>query len=167
MGRTCYRAAIDAKALKYGLSADLVEAQVVVESAGCADAFRPEMGFFTSYLKGQPAWAFTFDNPRRYSASYGLQQVLFPVAVELGYRVFDPPELLFVPETALEYGCKKLAQLMAWANLETFHADGDTRMRSALAAYNGGKKRNEPDLAPDRNADYAEKVWRIYQSPRR
>lgn len=166
MSRTCYRREIEVAALKYGLQPDLVEAQVVVESGGYTNAHRVEMGFFEAYMRPNRDWAFTIPNPHRYAASYGLQQVMFVVAVELGFKVTDPPELLFVPEQGLEFGCRKLAECVAWANRDTFQADGDTRLRSALAAYNGGKKRNEPDLAPDRNADYAARVMKLFVRPR-
>lgn len=164
MTRTNYRPQIEAAAGKYGLQANLVEAQVIVESNGYADAFRFEPGFFEQYMKGKPAWAFTFENPRRYSASYGLLQPLFVVAYEMGYQ--DAPEGLFRIETNLEFGCRKLAALVKWAQDYQSIADNETRLRSALAAYNGGKGRNAPDSAPDRNQEYANKVFRIYQSYR-
>jgi soluble lytic murein transglycosylase-like protein len=166
MGRTAYRREIEIAAQKYGLPSDLVEAQCVIESGGYTDAFRYEAGFFSAYMAGKPEWAFTFGNPRRYSASYGLQQCLFVVAVEMGFPKGDPPERLFIPEVGLEFGCKKLADLMLWAHRDTFQADAETRLRSALAAYNGGKARNVPDLEPDRNAGYADRVMKIYARPR-
>lgn len=166
MSRTAYRREIEIAGLKYGLAPDLVESLIIVESAGHADGFRCEMAFFESYMKGKPEWAFTFNNPRRYSASYGLMQCLFVVAVELGFSKSDPPEHLFVPDVGLEFGCKKLAECIAWANRDTFKADADTRLRAALSAYNGGRRGNEPDLYPDRTARYADGIMTIYARSR-
>lgn len=166
MARTCYSAEITTAATKYGLDPGLVEAQIVVESAGHTDAFRVELGFFDTYMKGKPEWAYTLANPRRYSASYGLTQVMYPVAVELGLHPLEPPEHLFVPATNLEFGCRKLAELIAWANGAEFSGDAQTRLHAALSAFNGGKRGNAPDLFPDRNARYADAILAIYARTR-
>jgi soluble lytic murein transglycosylase-like protein len=138
-----YRAEIEAAAREHGLDADLVEALVLVESAGLAHAYRWEPEFWKRYLEGKPRWIGS--NPRRVSASYGLCQVMFPVAVELGY--VGEPEGLFVPSVALDMGCMKLAELLKWSG---GNAD------AALAAYNGGKVGNASP--PYRNAAYVTKV---------
>lgn len=166
MSRTAYTREIEVAALKYGLDPRLVEAQVVVESAGHADAFRVEMAFFESYMKGKPEWAYTLDNPRPYAASYGLMQCLYAVAVELGFHPLEPPEHLFVPATNLEFGCRKLAELVAWANGPAFTGDASMRLHAALAAFNGGKRGNAPDEFPDRNARYADAILTIYARTR-
>jgi soluble lytic murein transglycosylase-like protein len=77
-------------------------------------------------MEGKPQWIGA--NPRRVSASYGLMQVMLPVAVELGY--VGEPEGLFVPSVALDMGCMKLAELLKWSG---------GNVDQALAAYNGGK----------------------------
>jgi soluble lytic murein transglycosylase-like protein len=121
-----YRAEIEAAAREHGLDADLVEAVVLTESAGLTHAYRFEPDFFRRYMEGKPQWIGA--NPRRVSASYGLTQVMFPVAVELGY--VGEPEGLFVPSVALDVGCQKLAELLKWSG---------GNVDQALAAYNGGK----------------------------
>jgi soluble lytic murein transglycosylase-like protein len=120
-----YRTEIEDAAKRYGLDADLLEALVLTESSGLTNAYRFEPDFHRRYLVGKREW--DGKNPRRVSASYGLAQVMFPVAVELGFM--GEPEDLFSPVVGLEYGARKLAQLVKWA-------DGD--VDKALAAYNGG-----------------------------
>lgn len=159
MSRTPYRAEIELVASKHGLSPDVVEAQVLVESAGYTDGFRLEMGFWTRYMLPKAEWAFARSNPRRYASSYGLLQVMYPVAKELGFT--GEPELLFIPMVGLEWGCAKLAQLLAWAQTSGPAATPGVQLHSALAAYNGGKARNEPDDVVDRNALYADRVLRM------
>lgn len=140
---TDYRHEIETIAMQRGLDPDLVEALVIIESGGHADAFRYEPAFWKRYLQGKPEWADCV--PRRVSSSYGLCQVMYPVAKELGFS--GVPELLFVPTTNLTWGCLKLSQLLQWAN-------GDEER--ALCAYNGGKLQNVK--RPFRNQAYAAKV---------
>lgn len=138
-----FRGEIEAVAFRHRLDPDLVEAIVRVESSGLAHAYRFEPAFFQRYLADDPAYDGA--NPRRVSASYGLMQVMYPVARELGYR--GEPEGLFVPIVALEYGCKKLRELLDWSGDNT---------DQALAAYNGGRRGNE--RPPYRNQIYVNKV---------
>ena len=139
-----YRAEIRQAAAAHGLDARVVEAIVMVESAGKTHAYRYESGFWAKYLANHPDYRGA--NPERVSASYGLMQVMYPVAREMGF-LFADPELLFVPATGLEYGCRKLASLLTWS-------DGD--LPQALAAYNGGKAKNV--TPPLRNQAYADRV---------
>lgn len=141
-----YRAEVETIASRYGLPPDLVQAVVLVESSGYTDAFRVEPAFWDRYLRHKPEWDGA--NPRRVSASYGLMQVMFPVAVEFGYPRNDPPEYLFVPLIGLEYGCTVLSERLTWAQ---------GNVEAALAAYNGGKGGNKPGGVL-RNAAYARKV---------
>lgn len=124
--RTPYTREIAAAAARFGLDAEFLEGQVVVESSGHTDAFRFESGFYERYLRNKPEWAGA--NPRRISSSYGLLQLMFPVAKECGY--IGEPEGLFVPSVGLEWGARYLRSLLDWA-------EGD--LTRALAAYNGGK----------------------------
>jgi soluble lytic murein transglycosylase-like protein len=113
-----YRAEVEVIASRHGLTPDLVQAVCMVESAGKTDAYR-------------------------FSASYGLMQVMFTTAVEHGMAPTEPPEYLFVPIIGLDWGCRILAKRIAWAK-------GD--LRKALASYNGGKG-NWTAAAPQRYAD--------------
>lgn len=138
-----YRREIAEAAASHGLDPRVVEAVVMVESSGRTNAYRFESAFFSKYLANHPDYRGAV--PERVSASYGLMQVMYPVAREMGFPFADP-ELLFVPTTGLEYGCRKLASLLKWA-------EGD--LVQALSAYNGGKSGNAK--APFRNQAYADR----------
>lgn len=151
-GYRYYKPLIETVATKYGLDPLLVAAVCWQESAFQADAFRFEPAFWNRYLKKKKEWAGT--NPRRVSSSYGLMQVMFPVAVEDGTELASAPEALFVPEVALGAGCTRLRKLIRWATaLPLSEAD---RLVAALAAYNGGRGGN--NAPPFRNGRYAREV---------
>lgn len=144
-----YGADVQAIAARHGLDPDLVQAVALVESSGLTHAYRFEPAFWDRYLHDKPEWDGA--NPARVSASYGLMQVMFPVAVEHGMPRSDPPEYLFVPLIGLDYGCRVLAARLAWAQ-------GD--VSAALASYNGGKGGNAPG-GPLRNQAYVDRVRRM------
>ena len=121
-----FRPLIEREAAKVNIDPDLVEAIVWQESSGRCAAYRYEPMFWSRYL--QHDLRFNTYDPQRVSASYGLMQVMYSTAWELGFRAI--PELLFVPETALEYGVLNIASLILWAKGDTW---------KAVAAYNGGK----------------------------
>lgn len=133
---TEYRKDIEVVASLRQIDPDLVEAIVLVESSGQADAFRHEPGFWKKYLADNPRYA--GKNPRRVSSSYGLMQIMYPTAVDLGFR--HDPEMLFLPGVNLDYGTKYLKSLLTWA---------DGNVERAVRAYNGGKGgANKPITAP-------------------
>lgn len=145
MSLTDYRAEVEAIAGPLHLDPDVVEAIVLTESSGKTHAYRHEPFFWQRYLQGKPKWDGAV--PARVSSSYGLMQVMYPVACELGYS--DQPECLFVPVIGLTWGCKKFRSLLDWAKQD---------VEQALAAYNGGKGDNA--TRPFRNQDYVTKVLR-------
>jgi soluble lytic murein transglycosylase-like protein len=122
---TNYRPEIIAAARAHGLPADLVEAIVLKESSGLADAFRFEPGVWV-WFKANPLAAGL--NARRAASSYGLMQILFATATDYGFRA--EPEYLFLPKTNLDLGCRHFAALLKWAG---------GNVPKALQAYNGGK----------------------------
>lgn len=140
-----YRDEVEKTAQTFGLDPNVVQAVCLVESSGKTHAYRHEPAFWTKYLAPKAEWK--TGNPDRVSSSYGLMQIMFPVACELGYG--DKPEGLFVPEVGLYWGCKKLKALLTWAN---------GNLDQALAAYNGGKGGNA--RPPYRNSAYVAKVKR-------
>lgn len=129
---------------RYTLDPTLVEAVVIHESSGVPSAIRYESGFWAKYMSKDPTYRDA--DPKRVSSSYGLMQVMFVVAIEMGF-VYPDPEFLFVPSIGLDAGCKKLRQLLDWAHgVEA----------QALAAYNGGRGANS--TPPYRNQVYATAV---------
>ncbi len=146
--RFWYRAEVEAVASRHGLDPDVVEAICLTESSGETIAYRYEPLFWSRYMQGKPAWDGA--NPKRVSASYGLMQVMFPVAVEMGMPRTDAPESLCVPVVGLEYGCRVLVDRLQWS-----HGD----LLAALASYNGGKTAdNAPGVEKKRNQQYVGKV---------
>lgn len=150
MALTFYTDQITAAADRHQIGAYLVEAIVLVESAGHTDAFRFEPGFYDRYLAMQPQYK--GQNPRRISSSYGLMQIMFTTAQQYGFA--GPPEKLFIPEIGLDYGCLYLAHLLKWATPDL--------PWKAVAAYNAG----QGNWQSDRAAAYVDKVQGAYRRVR-
>ena len=70
-------------AKKYGLEKLMLKAVCMVESAMQIQAYRFEQGFWDRYLKDNPKWQ--DQEPEAVSASYGLMQIMYVVAVENGF----------------------------------------------------------------------------------
>jgi len=158
---TRYWLEIQKAAADFKLDPLLVEAVVMQESAGNTDAFRFERDFYNRYLK--PNKLYQGMNPRRISSSYGLMQCMWPVAIERGLDIKLPPEMLFIPEIGLKWGCKQLGYLRDWADGGWPEVSVDQRLRATLASYNGGRGANKPSDSPLRNRLYAESVLKHYQ----
>lgn len=141
MTTTLYRREIEQAAREHGLDADVVEALVLVESSGQADAFRWEPTFFAKYLATNPAYAGQI--PRRIGSSYGLMQIMLSTAREHGFNA--EPEFLFLPGVNLDIGCRVLKGLLKWAG-------GD--LAKALEGFNGGKG----SIGSEATTRYAAKV---------
>ena len=156
---TRYWDLITKTATTYKLDPVLVEALVVRESAGNTDAFRFERIFWNRLLKPKPEW--TAKNPRRVASSYGLMQIMYPVALERGYPPHLPPEGLFVPEVGVEYGCKHLRWLLDWADKGWPTLTPEVRLEACLASYNGGRGGNAPGTLL-RNGVYSRDVLKLY-----
>lgn len=144
---TPYRPLIEQTAKQYSLDPNLVEAIVIAESNACTDAFRYEPGFYDRYLRDSSEWRDW--NPRRVSSSYGLMQVLFTTAKSYGFG--DLPELLFLPDVGLKYGCLHLTKMLSFAGQD---------VRKALAAYNGGQGNWKGADAQK----YAARVSKLYEA---
>lgn len=153
-----YRTLIRTIAGHHKLDPLLVESVVEIESSGNFHAYRYEPAFWTRYLVNHPRYKDM--NPREASASYGLMQIMYSTAVEEGFT--GMPWELFNPILSLEYGCRHLSKHLAWADKYDDAPLTPREVLSALAAYNGGRRGNEPDANPDRNGAYAAKVMKFY-----
>lgn len=123
--------------IKYGLDPCLVAGVVLQESAGNTYAIRVERGFWTRYANGITSlinktiskndnhWALY---PDLASSSYGLMQLMYIVALELGADLRFPTELCD-PNVGLDLGCKHLKNKIQQA---------DGRIVDGLLKYNGG-----------------------------
>lgn len=142
-------------ATAHGLRPKLVAAMVMVESGGDRWAGRPEPHLVQIWGDQVEQYLDTLGNKvalsnyRNQSAipwlsSYGLLQVLWPVAYERGYK--NPwPWSLSAAFNGLEYGCRHLS----WLGGKTENE------REMVAAYNGGLGRP--------NWEYADKVYRTME----
>jgi soluble lytic murein transglycosylase-like protein len=128
-----------------GLTPDVIEAVVLTESGGLANAYRYEPAYWARYIQHHKSDHLRLMHPRRVAASYGLMQVMYPTAYSLGFR--GEPEELFLPQQSLLYGVRLLGEHLSWSQ---GHLD------AALAAYNGGRKGNAGP--PYRNGVYLAKV---------
>lgn len=152
--RTEYSREIAAAATRAAVSPRMVEAIVLTESSGRAEAFRFEPAIAAQIASGRlkPKHLPANPLPRRIASSYGLMQLLFITAADHGFA--GEPELLFVPSVNLEFGCALLADLLRWAG-----GDYD----KVLAAYNGGKG-TAKGPRPWANQAYVDKVLSMEQT---
>jgi len=130
-----------------GADSLMIKAIIAVESAWKPSAYRYEPGFWQRYLAAHPDYAGC--EPRRVSASYGLMQIMYPTAVDMGYE--GEPEGLFSPSLNLRFGIGFLMTLIAKAGGDAWEA---------IAAYNGGwggRKGKDPQA-------YAVKVRQVYDA---
>lgn len=147
--RTRYTHIIHEVADLHHLPFDLLQAQVLIESAGDAAAFRYEEGYFLRYIQGKPHVKGAVYGPLA-ACSYGLLQIVLETALEMGYQ--GRPEELFDPLTGLSWGAKKMRALWTWAG------GALTDYEQALAAYNGGTGGNS--VRPFRNQAYVDLVYK-------
>ena len=145
---------IAAQAEAHRLDPWIVFAVCCQESACNPAALRPEPGFWLRYganvLRAIAASATRTDDrwaayPEIASASYGLMQVMYPVALEVGLVLAYPTELC-VPAIGLEAGCRKLAQ--CFDRVPTIGSGLVTiqPIEMALQWYNGGGNKLYPSL---------------------
>lgn len=125
---TAHDAIILQIATAYDVPFDLLQAQVVKESSGLADAFRFEEHFYDSYIR-RNIKAAGFKYGPLAACSYGLLQVMLETALEAGFS--GQPQDLFEPRIGLSWGVKHLDRL--WRALGR---TPDT-YKQALARYNG------------------------------
>ena len=110
---------------------------VCQESAGNPYAIRVERGFLARYLSGLKALVLSTASdrddywmtfPDLFSTSYGLLQVMYPVAVELGVELRYPTELCD-PGINFDAACRKLVRDKKLA---------PAGFNNLLLRYNGG-----------------------------
>lgn len=116
---SAYDAFVTAESFATGVPAIWIQAVILTESSGRADAYRAE--------------------PRISDASYGLMQLLYRTAKGLGYD--GTPEGLYDPQTNIHYGTKLLAQLRAR------YGDNPAAVYSAYNSGSGQSYLSNPDVA--------------------
>tara|TARA_R110000824_G_scaffold175730_2_gene354468 strand:+ start:165 stop:665 length:501 start_codon:yes stop_codon:yes gene_type:complete len=139
---------------RYAISPALLAGLVLTESSGNPWAIRPEPGFWRRYYKGIKALvegtkSKADDRWLRYpdiaSCSYGLCQIMLPVAWENGFRARFPTELLD-PKINVELGAKILSN----------HTKRSRSITGGLLRYNGGGDPQYPQRVLDNAAEVAD-----------
>lgn len=154
-----YQAESAAAAKKWGVDPALVLALVLRQSGGNADHFQFERKAWNRGLRSQYPGA----NPRRISSFYGLLALFYPTAQKDGFS--HSPEYLFLPEINLEWGCKRLRNLLQWS--QGFEVSESVRLTSALAAFRTGTGGNAPTDSPPRDEWFARQVLEIWDALQR
>lgn len=134
----------------------VLKAIAVAESGQDWMAYRPEPKFFKRYIQGKAGWAGHryYDQPQIIAASWGLMQVMYTTACELGWeREFCPWDLL-KPAANIRTGARLLAQKL----------DRYGNLSSAVSAYNAGVARI--DGGRYQNQAYVDKVMRLAETVR-
>ena len=105
-----YQQPILAASQKHGVPVPIIIATISTESSGNPkNDYRYEPGFYDRYIKNNDRWKDHpfYKFPERISASYGLMQIMYPTAYDLGFR--GNPEDLKDPATNLDFGVAYIA----------------------------------------------------------
>ena len=147
---------------KYSIPKLLLKALAIRESALRPDAYRYEPKFWEKYLKDNPEWE--GEDPAVVSASWGLCQLMYVVAVELGFKKGRTGEELCDPVVNIELAAKKLRLILD--TLYKYKIPDKNFMllpiTIALCRYNGGGGGNPMDDGTLRTQKYADKVMRTW-----
>lgn len=97
-----YRQPILAASQKHNVPVPAIIATISTESSGKPKAYRYEPGFYNRYIKEKKPWTENpyYDEPKRISASYGLMQIMYTTAYNVGFR--GKPEDLYDPATNID-----------------------------------------------------------------
>ena len=142
---------------KYRLPKLFLKAVAVCESALDEKAYRFELGFWNTYLKDNPQWKDR--EPSEVSASFGLMQLMFVVAYELGFR--GTSEELCNPVINIELGAKLLRNHINTVHTKNFQSKYSD-YEIALCRYNMGGYMNPDSGGNVRSTKYMEKVMRVF-----
>ncbi|MCH9730784.1 MAG: lytic transglycosylase domain-containing protein [Actinomycetia bacterium] len=107
----------DTTARRHGLSAAAFRALIDTESSWNPRAYRHEPAFFARYIRGRVEWSRSpwGQNSRRSAASYGLGQLMYTTAVQMGFPRNRPPEELYDPALNLDLTARKWRSVLARA----------------------------------------------------
>jgi len=147
---------------KYRIPKLLLKALAIRESALNPEAYRYEKKFWKTYLQDNPEWM--DEDPAKVSASWGLCQLMFVVAVELGFGKDRTGEELCDPVINIELAAKKLRLILD--TLYKYKTPDKNFMllpiEICLSRYNGGGSGNPADDGTLRTQVYADKVMKTW-----
>lgn len=147
---------------QYTIVPGMVKAVARVESSWKPKAYRYEPVYWEMYMKDKPEWKGS--DPRVVSASWGLMQLMFPTAKEMGYDGNDGAGLCD-PDVNIGLGAKYIRRLLdaVWADGLPWKHDELSAYDITLARYNGGPHRNPAPDGTLRNRAYVDKVWAAFK----
>jgi soluble lytic murein transglycosylase-like protein len=141
---------------RYNVKKLLLKSIAICESSLDPKAYRFEPLYWERYMKDKPEWA--DKDPKVVSASYGLFQVMYPVAVALGF--VGSPEELCDPMTNALLAAKLMRQLIdkvVKARVcDQFYWLAPLHV--SICRYNGGGWKNPDESGVLRNQKYLRKV---------
>ena len=146
-------------AKKFKFSKLLLKSIAIVESSLDEHAYRYEKNFWDTYLKDNEEWK--DKDPSKVSASWGLMQLMYTTAWELGFR--GEPEELENPVYNIELGAKYLKSCLdnALSRIDWVKHDKHfSPLDAALAKYNGGRGKRPSENGVFSNQKYIDKVRR-------
>ena len=145
---------------KYRLKKLLLKSVAICESALDARAYRFEPAFWSRYLKNNPEWKDRDMN--EVSASYGLFQLMYTTAHQMGWR--GSGEDLYNPVYNAELGAKFIRMLLdkVAENGLSVKFWWLSPIEISLARYNGGRTGNPDSEGKLRRKVYSDKVLRVW-----
>lgn len=147
-----YDRIIDKYSAEFVLDKSLIKALIQTESSFNEVAYRYEANFYKKYIKDNPLYFnhHLYNEPKKISASYGLCQLMYTTALEIGLSFTSEPEILYDPELNIHYGCQFLRKKINLYGLEL-----------GILAYNSGHPRtNSPK--DEHNYIYLQKIAKYY-----
>lgn len=104
-----YQTLLVAASKKYGVPVPVLIATISTESSGKPDGKRYEDQFYSRYIKDQERWKNNpyYKFPERISSSYGLVQIMYTTAYDVGFR--GAPEDLLDPAKNIDAGAAFIA----------------------------------------------------------
>jgi hypothetical protein len=116
---------------------------------------KSERRFYRKYIEGKPEWMKHryYTEPKVIAASWGLMQIMYTTAVQMGLPREAPWHTIMEPETNILLGARYYANQM----------DRYGNASAAIAAYNAGSPRVVEGTNRFENQDYVDKVWRFVE----
>ncbi|MDD5530929.1 MAG: transglycosylase SLT domain-containing protein [bacterium] len=147
-----YKDIIRKYATMYKIQPSLIVAMIMQESGGNPNKPRYEPAFYNTYIKNNPDWIKhpLYNNPQAVSSSYGLLQIMYPVAWEIATPAerikLKDPKSLNDPDFNISLGTRKLSkQLAKFPNQEQAIASynaGNGCIKGSNICFNGTKYKN-------------------------
>lgn len=116
---------------------------------------KAERRFYRRYIEGKPEWMKHryYNEPKVIAASWGMMQLMYTTAVQMGLPREAPWHTIMEPEMNILLGARYFANQM----------DRYGNVSAAIAAYNAGSPRVIEGTSRFENQDYVDRVWRFVE----